>query len=130
MLSFLIIPTERTVSSFTGAVSGCCWIPELDSSVKNASETARRLCTPPVTDRASLFTALHELGHLQDLTICSYYEDILEHEILAWQYALRCLKPEVHDELIRYALPCLETYTDPWAVSRKTLEERLRNVNF
>ena len=60
----------------------------------------------------NLFSILHELGHIHDMNLGSYYsaKNTLQREIFAWRYAYRCIKPKYRAQFLIHALLCIKTY--------------------
>ena len=82
--------------------------------------------------REQLFELLHELGHIADSTAPRNPSSLthvqrLNHEILAWGYALRCTQVEYHPYVLNFALLCLRTYDREGVVSNNELMQRVIN---
>ena len=73
-----------------------------------------RIEAPVIRTREDLLVLLHECGH----KACKHtylgvgkidLRDVCQ-EIEAWRYALRCLRPDHHQEMTALALKCIATY--------------------
>jgi hypothetical protein len=74
--------------------------------------------------RTDIYTILHELGHLQDKTIRKYNDNKMKHELIAWQYVYRCVKPVYHDEVTTLSVRCLMSYSHG-KLTRKQIKTKL-----
>jgi hypothetical protein len=68
-----------------------------------------------IRNRLSLYSALHECGHLtiynspRDIWVAMSFDQICE-EIMAWKYAKNCVKPQYWDELEEFAVVNILSY--------------------
>lgn len=69
------------------------------------------VCVP--VDRQELYTVLHEQGHVAANIVPERmytFELRLDNEIRAWAWALKCIRPDWHEEFLEFAVRCLQTY--------------------
>jgi len=72
------------------------------------------LCTPEIVDNITMYTALHEIGHIalghQNWNRARSKNRKILAEVDAWLYALKCVKEPYKVELIGFAMRCIKTY--------------------
>lgn len=81
--------------------------------IRNNKSINITLVVPEIIDRRTLFTSLHELGHIAN-NHHNYKRGSTSRritvEVEAWLYALRCIKPLYKVEMIGVAMECIKTY--------------------
>jgi hypothetical protein len=83
-----------------------------------------------IKNRLSLYSALHECGHIsifnspRDIWKAMSFNQLCE-EIMAWKYAKNCVKPEYWDELEELAVVCILSYVKSCMCPNFFTEDRL-----
>lgn len=67
-----------------------------------------------IKSKEDMFSLLHEYGHSshkhnRGRTGPIDLRDVLQ-ECKAWSYALSCVRQEYHEELVKFAISCVQTY--------------------
>ena len=69
---------------------------------------------PEILTNRDMFSLMHEIGHAycKHIPVCDGLIDItdVDMEISAWRYVFNVIKYKFHNELMEFALKCINTY--------------------
>jgi hypothetical protein len=80
----------------------------------SVSGDSYKIESPEIATRKDMFALMHEIGHAycKHIPVCNGLIDItdVDMEICAWSYVFNIIKCQFHNELMEFALYCINTY--------------------